>query len=76
LAYAGYPIVSDHIYGRRKASFPQLKRHFLHAAQITFKRPSDDEEMTFTSELPPELQAIIDFLDTPILEDVDELEYE
>ena len=76
LAYAGYPIVSDHIYGRRKASFPQLKRHFLHAAQITFKRPSDGEEMTFTSELPPELQAIIDILDTPItvVEEVEEYE--
>jgi 23S rRNA pseudouridine1911/1915/1917 synthase len=62
LAYVGYPIVCDHIYGRRKRSFPQLKRHFLHAAQITFKRPSDDEELTFEAELPPELQVIIDQL--------------
>ncbi|MBE2224317.1 MAG: hypothetical protein IAF02_22445, partial [Anaerolineae bacterium] len=45
-------------------------RHFLHAAQITFKRPSDEEEMTFTSELPPELQAIIDQLDKPRLDAV------
>lgn len=70
LAYIGYPIVCDHIYGRRKPSFPSLKRHFLHAAQITFKRPSDEEEMTFTSELPPELQAIIDQLDKPRLDAV------
>ena len=62
MAYIGYPIVCDHIYGRRKASFPDLKRHFLHAAQITFKRPSDDEELTFESELPAELQVIIDQL--------------
>lgn len=68
LAYIGYPIVCDHIYGRRKASFPDLKRHFLHAAQISFKRPFDGEELTFTAELPPELQAIIDQLDKPMFE--------
>lgn len=68
LAYVGYPIVCDHIYGRRRASFPDLKRHFLHAAQISFKRPFDDEELTFTAELPPELQAIIDQLDKPMIE--------
>jgi 23S rRNA pseudouridine1911/1915/1917 synthase len=62
LNYIGYPIVCDHIYGRRKRAFPQLKRHFLHAAELTFKRPSDDVELTFEAELPPELQAILDQL--------------
>lgn len=66
LAYVGYPIVSDHIYGRRKRSFPQLKRHFLHAAELTFKRPSDDAELTFTAELPPELQSVLDQIKAPI----------
>ena len=41
LAYVGYPIVCDHIYGRRKKSFADLRRHFLHAAELTFRRPSD-----------------------------------
>jgi len=76
LAYVGYPIVCDHIYGRRRASFPELKRHFLHAAQITFKRPSDEEELTFTAELPVELQAVVDQLDKPIVVDEEELEIE
>ena len=62
LAYVGYPIVCDHIYGRRKRSFPELRRHFLHAAELTFKRPSDEAELTFEAELPPELQTIIDQL--------------
>ncbi|PID84791.1 MAG: RNA pseudouridine synthase [Chloroflexi bacterium] len=62
LAYVGYPIVCDHIYGRRKRAFPQLKRHFLHAAELTFKRPFDDAELTFEAELPSELQAIINQL--------------
>jgi 23S rRNA pseudouridine1911/1915/1917 synthase len=63
LAYIGYPIVCDHIYGRRKKSFADLRRHFLHATELTFKRPSDATDLTITAELPPELQTIIDFLD-------------
>ena len=62
LAYIGFPIVCDHIYGRRKKSFVDLRRHFLHAAELTFKRPCDNTELTITAELPPELQSIIDTL--------------
>lgn len=61
LAYVGYPIVGDRIYGRRRQRIP-LRRHFLHAAELRLKRPSDEEEMHFTAELPPELQAILDDL--------------
>jgi 23S rRNA pseudouridine1911/1915/1917 synthase len=61
LAYIGYPLVGDKIYGRRKQRLP-LSRHFLHAAQLTFRRPSDGQEMTFRTELPPELQAVLDML--------------
>lgn len=61
MAYIGFPIVGDRVYGRRKQSIP-LKRHFLHAAELTLRRPSDQAEMTFTAELPPELRAILDQL--------------
>lgn len=61
LAYAGYPIVGDKVYGRRKPSLP-LKRHFLHAAVLQIKRPCDGEELTIRSELPAELQAVLDNL--------------
>jgi 23S rRNA pseudouridine1911/1915/1917 synthase len=63
MAYIGFPIVCDHIYGRRKPAFPQLKRHFLHAAELTFKRPFDGAELTFEASLPSELQSILDHLD-------------
>ncbi|MFO7682872.1 MAG: RluA family pseudouridine synthase [Chloroflexota bacterium] len=63
MAYIGFPIVCDHIYGRRKPAFPQLKRHFLHAAELTFKRPFDGAELTFEAPLPSELQSILDHLD-------------
>ena len=58
LAYIGFPIVGDKVYGRRKPSIP-LKRHFLHAAVLQLKRPSDNEELTLHAELPPELDAIL-----------------
>jgi 23S rRNA pseudouridine1911/1915/1917 synthase len=61
LAYIGFPIVGDMIYGRRKRKLG-LTRHFLHAARLTFKRPSDMEEITVSAELPPDLQAALDFL--------------
>jgi 23S rRNA pseudouridine1911/1915/1917 synthase len=61
LAYVGFPIVGDTIYGRRKRKLG-LKRHFLHAAQLTFNRPSDMEEITVSAELPPDLQNSLDQL--------------
>ena len=62
LAYIGYPIVGDTIYGRRRQRIP-LRRHFLHAAELTFRRPSDNEQLTFSTELPPELQVVLDHLE-------------
>lgn len=61
LTYMGYPIVGDRVYGRRKQRL-HLNRHFLHAAELSLKRPDDDEMMTFTAGLPEELQTVIDSL--------------
>ncbi|MFZ0545378.1 MAG: RluA family pseudouridine synthase [Candidatus Promineifilaceae bacterium] len=61
LAFAGYSIVGDQIYGRRKQILA-LSRHFLHAAGLTFKRPSDGREMSFRSDLPQELKELLDTL--------------
>ncbi len=59
LAYLGHPIVADTVYGRRKPTLP-LKRQFLHASRLIFKRPSDDQPLQFEAELPSDLQCIID----------------
>jgi 23S rRNA pseudouridine1911/1915/1917 synthase len=61
LAFAGHPIVGDEVYGRRKQTIA-LSRHFLHAAGLTFMRPSDGREMSFRVELPEELRAILEKL--------------
>lgn len=61
MAYIGFPIAGDIIYGRRKDK-SGLKRHFLHAAELTFRRPSDDAELHITAELPDDLAAMLDSL--------------
>lgn len=58
MAYIGFPIAGDPIYGRRKDRLG-LKRHFLHAAELTFRRPSDGEELHLTAELPDDLAAVL-----------------
>ncbi len=61
LAFLGYPLAGDRIYGRRKLSVP-LKRHFLHAYRLTFVLPGSRQEMTFTAPLPNDLKHVLRLL--------------
>lgn len=61
LSYIGHPIVGDTVYGRRKQKL-RLKRQFLHAHRLIFRRPSDNQPVQFEAELPAELKAILDQL--------------
>jgi 23S rRNA pseudouridine1911/1915/1917 synthase len=63
LAYMGFPVVADGIYGRRKDRLG-LKRHFLHAAELAFRRPSDGEEVRVRAELPDDLANALATLTT------------
>ena len=67
LAYIGFPITGDTVYGRRKQPL-RLRRHFLHAWQLTFCRPSDGEEMSLQVALPALLQSALDKLAAPTQE--------
>jgi 23S rRNA pseudouridine1911/1915/1917 synthase len=58
LAYIGFPIAGDTMYGRKKNQLG-LKRHFLHAAELAFRRPSDGEEVRVTAELPAGLAEVL-----------------
>ena len=62
LAFDGYPIVGDKVYGRRKQQVA-LSRHFLHAAGLTIRRPSDEREMVFEVELPDDLGGFLQDLE-------------
>ncbi len=61
LAFIGCPVVGDNVYGPRKQRI-KMKRHFLHAAAITFTLPGSDKRLTVESPLPASLQNILDKL--------------
>jgi 23S rRNA pseudouridine1911/1915/1917 synthase len=69
LSAIGHPIVGDPLYGGVHRRVPgdlravtHLERPFLHAARLAFKHPSDGRRMAFTSELPADLQRVLDEL--------------
>jgi 23S rRNA pseudouridine1911/1915/1917 synthase len=62
LAFAGYPIVGDKVYGQRRQPV-SLNRHFLHAAGLRFTRPSDKREISVAAELPHELEEFLQSLE-------------
>lgn len=62
LAAAGHPVAGDSLYGRKKMAkkFPRL---FLHAHTISFLHPGTGERLTFASQLPPDLDDVLQNLD-------------
>ena len=69
LSGIGHPIVGDALYGGVHRRVPgdvravtHLDRPFLHAARLAFTHPGDKRRMEFTSELPADLQRVLDEL--------------
>jgi len=61
LAFIGHPVVGDTVYGRRHQRI-KMKRHFLHAAAISFPLPGSSEIVTVEAPLPVPLQDILNKL--------------
>jgi 23S rRNA pseudouridine1911/1915/1917 synthase len=61
LASIGHPVLGDGRYGGARPSLA-LARPFLHAHRLAFRHPADDEPVSFSSPLPPELHAVLDGL--------------
>jgi 23S rRNA pseudouridine1911/1915/1917 synthase len=58
MAWLGYPIVGDHIYGYRKQRL--LKdRHFLHAHELHLTHPVSGAAISFSAPLPPALNDLL-----------------
>jgi len=81
LSAIGHPVVGDPLYGGVHRRVPgdvravtRLERPFLHAATLAFKHPSDGRRMAFESELPDDLQRILDELRDRFRDD-DEIEF-
>ncbi len=75
--HINHPILGDPLYGRRPkipTELPQeiqnqiltLNRQALHAATLTLTHPEQHEILTFTAELPDDLQAILTTLDNDL----------
>jgi len=64
LAWLGYPVVGDGVYGHRRQRLLR-GRHFLHAARLRCTHPSTGEEVEFEAPLPPELVAVLKRLRQP-----------
>ena len=69
LSGIGHPIVGDALYGGVRRRVPgdvravtHLDRPFLHAARLAFTHPGDERRMEFSSELPEDLQRVLDEL--------------
>jgi 23S rRNA pseudouridine1911/1915/1917 synthase len=69
LSAIGHPIVGDPLYGGVHRHVPgdlravkHLDRPFLHAARLAFTHPGDGRRMEFASELPADLQRVVDEL--------------
>jgi 23S rRNA pseudouridine1911/1915/1917 synthase len=61
LAWIGYPLVGDRVYGRRRQSLLP-RRHFLHAEKLEFEHPATGAEQELDSPLPPELAGLLERL--------------
>jgi 23S rRNA pseudouridine1911/1915/1917 synthase len=69
LSAIGHPVVGDSLYGGVHRRVPgdvravaRLERPFLHAARLAFTHPIDGRPMEFSSELPDDLQRVLDDL--------------
>lgn len=58
LAWLGYPIVGDRVYGRRRQTLLP-DRHFLHARDLAFTHPVTGEKLALSTPLPVELTAVL-----------------
>ncbi len=73
LAFLGFPVVADAIYGKRirlknagQENALGLKRQFLHAWKIAFTLPRDGRAVGFTAPLPEDLRAALQALGYPV----------
>ena len=71
LSAIGHPIVGDATYGgvhRRTAAnlraVQRLERPFLHSARLVFSHPADGRRVEFDSPLPPDLQHVLDDIES------------
>lgn len=63
LAWYGFPIVGDRLYGRRSSLLEH--RLFLHLSALELVHPLSEEKLRLESPLPPELYDVVRYLARP-----------
>lgn len=63
MAYIGYPLVGDEIYGSKKQKI-KIKGQMLHATLLGFIHPTSGEYMEFEAEFPAEFKELLQKLTT------------
>jgi 23S rRNA pseudouridine1911/1915/1917 synthase len=61
LAFLGFPVVGDAVYGKKKNALG-LTRQFLHAWKIAFTLPRDGRAVSFVAPLPEDLREVLHHL--------------
>ena len=61
MAYLGYPILGDMVYGRKKPELGQSSQ-CLHASALGFRHPRTGLPVVVTAPLPDYFQAVLDKL--------------
>ena len=59
LAFIGYPIVGDQLYGHKRQGL-NINRQALHSCVLGFVHPSSKKHMEFSAPLPKDMQELID----------------
>jgi 23S rRNA pseudouridine1911/1915/1917 synthase len=62
LAFIGYPIVGDQLYGQRRQGL-NIHRQALHSYVLGFVHPASKKYMEFSAPLPQDMQELIDCLE-------------
>ncbi|GAI74003.1 unnamed protein product [marine sediment metagenome] len=62
LAFIGFPIVGDQLYGHRRQGL-KIKRQALHSYVLGFVHPASKKYMEFSTPLPKDMQELIDYLE-------------
>lgn len=79
LAYIGYPVVGDPLYGTRKQKF-EIDGQALHAKKLSFIHPTTNERISCEAPLPDDMMKILAELETDdrckILENLEQEERE
>lgn len=66
--HLGHPIVGDTVYGYKNQDFKDLNGQLLHAYKLEFDHPTQNQRMSFCSELPDYFETILQKLRAIILQ--------